>query len=83
MAHVAGGELAPVLVEFDTLAQGDSPGLAIWRHLPLFSQLGNIRSGITVNADEKFQGRTLIKKATDGMQPGPVGVDTPVVPPRL
>src|SRR5260221_1950836 len=74
MAYVLRRELPPLLMEFHVLAQPDSPALAIGSHLPPLSQFRNVRSRIAINANEVFQGWTLIEHAAATLQPRIVGV---------
>src|SRR5262245_61836175 len=52
VAYVPGAELTPVLVEFDTLPQGDGPAFAIRRHLPLLREFRDICSSGAVDAHQ-------------------------------
>ena len=74
VAHVSGGELAPMFVECDALAERDGPAFDIGGHLPLLGQFGDIRPRMPVNADEELQGGPFIQVATAGIEPGEVGV---------
>ena len=66
MLHVLGGELAPIVVPADALAQLEIPDHSVIRNAPFRSQGGFVLTVITVRVNHELHGHAVIHHARTG-----------------
>ena len=66
MGHILGGEITPIVMPSDTLAQLEIPNQSVIRNAPFGSQNRFIRAVIAIGVDHVFHGHPVIHYARTG-----------------